>query len=206
MAGGAGGVHVQDTLVGRPAEPQADVIQVLHKGAVHQDVDIAQHLVGDLAPGRRRLQQLGLVDVAGIAPDGFVRVQYLYIVQKGHQRPLVFRLKRLAAQKRQPADVVRLQAGQDLVAHRFVKRLAVGKIPGHLVEAVLAVAAAAGHKQAGAHPAAVGDIAVFDVGVVQCSRPLSAPGRGRRAAHIWVLFPAHPPYTVGDAANVYHAV
>ena len=50
---------------------------------------------------------------------------------------------------------------------RFIKGLAVGKVPGHGVKALGTVAAAARHKQAGAHPRAVGDITKFDVGIIQ---------------------------------------
>ena len=156
------GVEVQDALVARPAEAQADVVLVLEEGAVHQHVDQAEHLVGDLTPGMAGLQQLGFVDVAGIAPDGLVGIEHPHIVQEGHQRPLVLRLEGFPAQQRKPVDVLRGQAAQDLVAHRLVKGLAVVKIPGHGVEAVGAVPPAARDKQARADAFPVGDITVFD--------------------------------------------
>ena len=70
------------------------------------------------------------------------------------QPRLVFRLKGLAAQICDPADIVRGHEGQNVLHHGLVKRLAVGKVPGLGVEAVLAVVPAPGHEQTHPHPPA----------------------------------------------------
>ena len=68
--------------------------------------------------------------------------------------------------------LVRLAGGEYLVAHGLIKGLTVVKIPCHGVEAARAVVAAAGHKNTGAHPGAVGDIVIFDVCVVHAHVPV----------------------------------
>ena len=170
MSGGAGGVQINDALVAAAAEPQADIVLVLHKIAVHQHVDVLQKLVGHLAPPGTGLQNVALIGVAGVAPDGLVGVQRLYTFYKGQQGALVFRLQRLAPQQGQPVDVARLQTLQDLVAHLFGKGRTVVKIPRHGVEAVGAAAAAARNKQAGAHTLPVGNITIFNGSVIHNGR------------------------------------
>ena len=116
VSGGAGGVHINDALVAAAAEPQADVVLILHKIAVHQHVNILQKLVGHLTPPWTGLQNVALIGVAGVAPDSLVGVQCLYAFYKGQQGALVFRLQRLAPQQGQTVDVIRLQTLQNFVA------------------------------------------------------------------------------------------
>ena len=94
------------------------------------------------------------------------------ILQQRQQLTLVLWFKGFAAQQGKPGDIVRLAGGEYLVAHGLIKGLTVGKIPCHGVEAARAVVAAAGHKNAGAHPGAVGDIVIFDVCVVHADIPV----------------------------------
>lgn len=100
--------------------------------------------------------------VAGVAPDRLVGVQHLYIFNKGQQLPLVLRLKRLAAQQRKPIDVTGGQTLQYFIANFLGKRRTVAEIPCHGIEAVRAVAAAAGNEQARAHALPVGNITIFN--------------------------------------------
>ena len=120
-----------------------------------------------------------LPGVAGVAPDCFVGVQGLEVAHKGQQLPLVFRLKGLAAQQGQPGNIVRLAGGEHLIAGGLVEGLAVGKIPGHGVEAAGAAVAAAGNKYAGAHAGPVGNVVILDGCVVHSDTPIkSSPSRG----------------------------
>ena len=201
MPRGAGLVQVDDALVAGPAEPQADIVLILHEIPVHQYVDVLQQLVGHLAATGAGLQNFRLIMVAGIAPNGLLGEQYLYILYKGQQFPLVLRFQRLAPQQRKAVDVLRLQAFQDLVADLLGKRFAIMEIPRHRIETVGAVAPAAGDKQAGAHALAVGDVAVLDgcvihtgqTPLVDCGAPISC-GAGRFRPY------GHPQYTSFAAA------
>ena len=110
MTGSAGAVHINDALIAGAAEPQADVVLVLHEVAVHEHIYILKELVGHLAASAAGPQNFLLKMVAGIAPDGLAGVQRLDVFDEGQQFPLVFRLERLAAQQRQAVDVARSQA------------------------------------------------------------------------------------------------
>ena len=139
----------------------------LHESAVHQHIQQCQQLVGRLAPrGAGFFAGKLFPSVAGVAPHRLGGVQRLEVAHKGQQLPLVLRLKGFAAQQGEPGDIVRLAGGKYLVAHGLIKGLTVGKVPCYGVEAARAVVAAAGHKNAGAHPGAVGDIVILDVCVV----------------------------------------
>ena len=172
--------HIQQPLVAAAAEAQGDVVLCLHEFTVHQHIQQLQQLIGHLAPGGAGLFAGELLPgVAGVAPDRFVGVQGLEVAHKGQQLPLVFRLKGLAAQQGQPGNVVRLAGGEHLIAGGLVKGLAVGKIPGHGVEAAGAAVAAAGNKYAGAHAGPVGNVVILDGCVVHSDTPIkSSPSRG----------------------------
>ena len=173
LPGGKGLGYVQQTLVAAAAEAQGDVVFGLHESAVHQHIQQCQQLVGHLAPRGTGLFAGKLFpSVAGIAPHRFGRVQRLEVAHKGQQLPLVLRLKGFAAQQGEPGDIVRLAGGKYLVAHGLIKGLTVGKVPCHGVEAARTVVAAAGYKNAGAHPGAVGDIVILDVCVVHANVPV----------------------------------
>ena len=91
----------------------------------------------------------------------------------------LIRLKGLAAQQGQPGNIVRLAGGEHLIAGGLVEGLAVGKIPGHGVEAAGAAVAAAGNKYAGAHAGPVGNVVILDGCVVHSDTPIkSSPSRG----------------------------
>ena len=188
FAGGEGAGHVQQALVGAAPETQGNIILRLDEGPVHQHVQQGQQGIGGLAPAAGGLlaQQL-LEGVARVAPDRFAGVQRLEVADEGQQLPLVGRLHRLAPQQGQPRDVVGLAGGEDLVAHLFGERGAVAEVPGHFVETAGAPVGASRHKQAGAHAGTVGDVAIFDVGVIHglllaaADRPHSNKGGKYRA-------------------------
>ena len=75
-------------------------MQGFHKAAVHQNIQQAQQLIGDLTAGRagNTAGQL-LPGVTGIAPDALIRVQRPEVADKGQQLPLILRLKRFTAQQ-----------------------------------------------------------------------------------------------------------
>ena len=104
--------------------------------------------------------------IAGVAPNGLVRVEGFEIPDEGEKLPLVFRLHGLAAQKAQPGDVGGLAGGEDLVADGLVEGLAVAEIPCHLVEAAGAVVTAPGDEHTRPHAGAVGDVIVFNGSVI----------------------------------------
>ena len=173
LPGGKGLGYIQQALVAAAAEAQRDVVLGLHESAVHQHIQQRQQLVGHLAPrGAGLFAGKLLPSVAGVAPHRLGGVQRLEVAHKGQQLPLVLWFKRFAAQQGEPGDIVRLAGGEYLVAHGFIKGLTVAKVPCHGVEAARAVVAAAGHKNAGAHPGAVGDIVIFDVCVVHAHVPV----------------------------------
>jgi len=180
LPGGQRPGHIQQPLVAAAAEAQGDVVLCLHEFTVHQHIQQLQQLIGHLAPGGAGLFAGELLPgVAGVAPDCFVGVQGLEVAHKGQQLPLVFRLKGLAAQQGQPGNVVRLAGGEHLIAGGLVEGLAVGKIPGHGVEAAGAAVAAAGNKYAGAHAGPVGNVVILDGCVVHSDTPIkSSPSRG----------------------------
>ena len=157
----AGGVHVNDALVAAAAKTQADIMLRFNKITVHQYVDVLQKFVGHLTAAGSGLHNIAFKGVARVTPDGLVGVQHLYIFNKGQQFALVFRLQRLAPQQRQAVDVARFQALQDLVANLLGEGCTIVEIPRHGIKTVGAAAAAARHKQTGAHTLAVGNVAVF---------------------------------------------
>ena len=180
LPGGQRPGHIQQPLVAAAAEAQGDVVLCLHEFTVHQHIQQLQQLIGHLASGQAGLLAGKLLPgVAGVAPHRFVGVQGLEVAHKGQQLPLVFRFKGLAAQQGQPGNVVRLAGGEHLIAGGLVEGLAVGKIPGHGVEAAGAAVAAAGNKYAGAHAGPVGNVVILDGCVVHSDTPIkSSPSRG----------------------------
>ena len=159
--------HIQQTLIGAAAEAQGDIVLCLDEAAVYEDVQQGQQLVGDFAPGGTRVLAGELLPrIAGVAPNGLVRVEGFEIPDEGEKLPLVFRLHGLAAQKAQPGDVGGLAGGKDLVADGLVEGLAVAEIPCHLVEAAGAVVAAPGDEHTRPHAGAVGDVIVFNGSVI----------------------------------------
>ena len=108
--------HIQKPLVGAAPEAQGDIVLGFHKAAVHQNIQQAQQLIGDLTAGRagNTAGQL-LPGVAGIAPNALIRVQRPEVADKGQQFPLVLRLKRLTAQQGDACNIVGLAGCKDLI-------------------------------------------------------------------------------------------
>ena len=88
-------------------------------------------------------------------------------VKQLDQIRLVFRLQRFAAEQRKPPDIIRSQCLKNLFHGLLCKMLAVVKIPALGIKAVLAVVAAAAHKQTDADAAAIGYIRGFDICIIQ---------------------------------------
>ena len=99
--------HIQKPLIGAAPEAQGDIVLGFHKAAVHQNIQQAQQLVGDLTAGRagNTAGQL-LPGVTGIAPDALIRVQRPEVADKGQQLPLILRLKRLTTQQGDACNIV----------------------------------------------------------------------------------------------------
>lgn len=169
LAGSERRRHVNDALVGRAAKTQRDVVKLLDVGAVHEHVDAGEHAVGDLGTTQVSGIEQILEQVAREAPDGLVRKLGLHALEKVHETTLIARLHRLAAQKREPADVRRAYALDELVFHLARERLAEIEAPGLGLEALRAMMRAATHEQRRARAGAVGDVTVFNLGVVHRS-------------------------------------
>ena len=182
MARRPAGVQVDEALVGAAPEPEGQVLQLLHEPAVHQHVQQGQHLVRHLPSGVAGGSRQLLVGEAGKAPDGLFRQLPPHPAEKGHQGPLVGRLEGLPAQQGQAVDVAGGQEGKEVVLRLSGEGLTVGEIPGLGLEAVLAAVGTAGDKQADPNSLAVGNVAVFDLAVVQgallSSRKTAPAGAG----------------------------
>lgn len=96
--------NVDEPLVGRAAEAQRDVVQLLHKGAVYQDVQAGENAVhvrggvvavaGELLPG-----------APGVHPDVLLGIGCPHALEEGRQGRGVLWLRGLAAQDGEPVDV-----------------------------------------------------------------------------------------------------
>ena len=100
LPGLPGGGQVDEPLVRRAAEPERDVLEVLLKAAVDEDVEHAEHLFRDFRVAVRALCQQVLVQEAREGPDVLARVLLLHFPQKGHEGSLVRRLEGVAAEER----------------------------------------------------------------------------------------------------------
>ena len=67
--------YIQKPLVGAAPEAQGDIVLGFHKAAIHQNIQQAQQLIGDLTAGRagNTAGQL-FPGVTRIAPDALIRV------------------------------------------------------------------------------------------------------------------------------------
>ena len=171
----AGAVHVDDALVFRAAKAQAEVALRVHIAPVNEDVDEREHLVGHLAARVRAVDGELLVEhEARKRPDVLIRIALAHPVQKRHERALILRLERVAAEQRQAADKGLFQLVEDDLLGRRVKGLTVMKVPRLRLEAVVAVIRAAGDEQRHAHADAVGDVAGLDLTVIHSNSSQTA--------------------------------
>ena len=108
----------------------------------------------------------GFVDVAGVAPDVFFGVNFLYAAQKRGKDFLIFRLKRFPAQNGQTGDKLFSQGLDDFVLGVARKLLSVAKIPCHRVKTTGTVNPASRHKKGNPDPIAVSYIYLFNFTVV----------------------------------------
>ena len=94
-----GARNIDDALVGRAAEAQLQILQILDEFAVDEDVEHGEHLVRRLAMGAASLLQIAVEGIAGIAPDVLLRIALAEFPEERQQRALVLRLERFAAEK-----------------------------------------------------------------------------------------------------------
>ena len=120
------------------------------------------------------------------------RIALTHPVQKRHERALILRLERVAAEQRQTSDEGLFQLVEDDLLGRRVKRLAVVKVPCLRLEAVVAVVRAAGDEQRHAHADAVGNVTGLDLTVIHSnsSQTAGAPLQTRPPG----IFLCAPPY------------
>lgn len=99
-------------------------------------------------------------------PDGLAGKLGFHTLQEAHEAALVARLHGLAAQKRQPAYVRGAHAFDELIFHLARERLAEVEVPGLGLEALRTVMCASAHEQRRTRARPIGNVAVFDLGVV----------------------------------------
>ena len=153
--------HIDDALVGGTAKAQGDILECFYVSSVYQNVDEREHLVGDLAPRAALGQQVAFEGVARVAPHRFIGIGGAESPQKRQQRTLVTGLKGLAAQQRQPADIIGRDEGDDLVLGVLRVGLTVGEIPRFGVEASFAMMGAARNEKRHADAQPVRDVLCF---------------------------------------------
>lgn len=134
-----GSVQVDQPLIGAAPKPQRDVAQRVHVPAVHQHVQQGKQFVGHRAAGMAAGRVQFLPGEAGKAPDVLLGQGGAYPAQEREQRALVFRLEGLSPQQGQAADIAGREERKQVRLGRFSERLAVGKIPGLGLKAVLTV-------------------------------------------------------------------
>ena len=145
-------------------EPEADIVELLHPGAVDQDVDAVEHTVGDLGmvtSARHKLVERvtrkapdALRGRAGLTP----REAIAHALEKVHKTELVLGLHGLAAEHSEAVAERVVQALYNLVLNLAGEGLARLEAPRTRVEASRASTAATGDKERRAHSLAVGDV------------------------------------------------
>ena len=160
-------------LVAAAAKQQGDIFLLFDKLAVDDQINAGEHIIRHVRVYASALGQVGIIGVARVAPDIFVRKGRTHALQETRQHLLVLRLKRLAAQQRQPLNIVRLQGFQNGVLRFSGERLPIAEIPGHLVKTAPAVMTAAGYEKADADARSVGNIKIFYLSVIHHPAPFS---------------------------------
>ena len=159
-------MNLQHTLVAAAPEFQFEIVTLLVKFPIHQDIDACKKFWRHLAvrPSLRR-QQIRLIRITGVAPDRLLRILLLKPEDQRQKRPLVLRLHRLSAQQRQAGYIAFSTGIEDLLYCLVREFLSIIKIPCDLIKTAPAPVSAAGHKKARPHSGAVGNVAMFDIGV-----------------------------------------
>ena len=121
----------------------------LNEGPVHQHIHEGEHVVRHLAPAAAGLCAGELLPgVAGVAPHALARAQAAEGAQEQQQPVLIFRLHGLAAQEGNALHIRRGHAVHNELLRLRREEIAIGKIPGDLIEASGAAVGAAGYEQA----------------------------------------------------------
>lgn len=99
--------HVDQPLIRGTAEAQGNIVQCLHVPSVHEDIEKIEDLCGHLTARMRAWRCQLLVRKAGKRPHGFLRVGFPHTAKKRKKCALIRRLKRLAAEDSESADIGR---------------------------------------------------------------------------------------------------
>ena len=98
LPGLPGGGQVDEPLVRRAAEPERNVLEVLLKTAVDEDVAKREHLFGDLRVAVGAFRQQVFVQEACESPDVLSRELLPHLAQKRHEGSLVRRFEWVSAE------------------------------------------------------------------------------------------------------------
>ena len=184
LSGGEAFLHVNGALVGRAFEEEGDVLLVEHEFTVDKDIDALQELHRFRHDFGKVAEKITVEEVAGEAPDGFLRVALLEARDEGEKAFLIRGFHGFAAQKGEAFVVFLSDFFQDMVFNVFREGLAVGEVPRFRVEAALAVVRASGDKERVADAGTICDIVFFNVGVIHDSEIflMDKMGSGLRAS------------------------
>ena len=142
-------------------EPQLQIFFLQMEFPVHQNIGKIQNLFCDFPGAQLACQNILLKIVTGVAPDGFVRIEFLEFFHHPQHVRLVFRLKGFAAQYGKSFDKIVVAGPQQFVQHFPGKGFSVIEIPGFRIEASPAVMTAAADKQRDTDAGTVSDIVAF---------------------------------------------
>ena len=158
---------VDETLVGRTAEAQRDVLLGLDEGAVNEHVDaVEQRVCHALDVASAAWDKVSVVDVARVAPDILLGKLANDELAQREKLGLMLGLHGVPAQKRESPHIGGPKALDNLIGGLAREGQPVREVLRLAIEASRAVDAAARYEQGRPHAHAVGDIAVLDGSIV----------------------------------------
>ena len=140
-------IQVNKPLVTASPKPQRDIFLLLHKSAIHQDIQQRQDLVSNLASRIRSLRLQFFQRKTAEGPYGFIRIGGTDPAEKRQQTALVFRFKGFSPQQSQAADIGRGKLVQKKLYSLLCKGLTILEIPRLGLKAILASVGTARDKQ-----------------------------------------------------------
>ena len=149
---------MQDPLVAAASESKGNVFQGFYKFTIYKNIYTGKHFFCKWGIDFTSRDQIHIVEITGVAPDGFVRIGLADIFQKTCKNLLVLRLERLTAKKREAFYIRRLHKLYDGSVCCFCKGLSIIKVPGFGIEAAFTMMTAAGNKQAYTNAGAIGNV------------------------------------------------
>ena len=156
-----GFLHVDHPLIAAAPEPQLQIFFFQMELPVHQNIGKIQNLFCNFPGAQLACQNILFKIVTGVAPDGFVRIEFLEFFHHTQHVRLVFRFKGFAAQNGKSFDKIVVASPQQFVQHFPGKGFSVIEIPGFRIEATPAVMTAAADEQRHPDTGAVSDIVAF---------------------------------------------